>query len=90
MVYESEIRQSDWLLTRRRQLMFVAESADIPKQQQDLKKFKKKRKNQRKSIRKKKAIKMDKIQSIFTKFKSLTKMEVLRKSARSHGSCYVT
>ena len=53
MVYESEIRQSDWLLTRRRQLMFVAESADIPKQQQDLKKFKKKRKNQRKSIRKK-------------------------------------
>ena len=29
MVYESEIRQSDWLLTRRRQLMLVAESADI-------------------------------------------------------------
>ena len=48
MVYESEIRQSDWLLTRRRQLMFVAESADIPKQQQDQKKFKKKRKNERK------------------------------------------
>ena len=31
MVYESENRQSDWLLIRRRQLMRVAESADILK-----------------------------------------------------------
>ena len=29
MVDESEIRQSDWLLTRQSQLMLGAESADI-------------------------------------------------------------